>query len=154
MRILPANPLDSSALVVRVGVRDCFRIAVTAEGTLILRLPSGAPGFARRLRAWGVRITPGAPPALRSARVHGSPFQLKVWQACRQIRPGQTLTYGQLAARVGCRSAQAVGTALGANPLAVLIPCHRVVATQGLGGFAWGLTSKRRWLRAEGHELA
>ena len=104
--------------------------------------------------AGGVVTSRGEPvagvlPAVRSARAHGTAFQLKVWQAVRRIPSGQTQTYGQLAKSIGCGSARAVGVALGANPLAGLIPCHRVVAADGLGGFAWGVDLKRAWLRAE-----
>ena len=147
-------PVRLAGTPVRVGARDGFQVAVTTAGALILRLPSGAPGFRRRLRDWGCVILPGRPGPVRRTLAHGSAFQLKVWQACRRIPAGRTMTYGELAKAVGCRSAQAVGSALGANPLAVLIPCHRVVSAAGVGGFAWGLARKRRWLRAEHDGLA
>jgi O-6-methylguanine DNA methyltransferase len=62
---------------------------------------------------------------------------------------GQTTTYAALAKAIGSRSPRAVGQAVGANPLLVIVPCHRVVAKGGLGGFAWGLPAKRRLLAAE-----
>lgn len=151
IRVMPARLAGAS---VRVGEVAGFRVAVTTAGELILRLPAGAPGFRRRLRAWGCVILPGRPGPVRRTLAHGSAFQLKVWQACRRIPAGRTMTYGELARAVGCRSAQAVGSALGANPLAVLIPCHRVVSAAGVGGFTWGLARKRRWLRAERDGLA
>lgn len=81
----------------------------------------------------------------------GSPFQQSVWQALTAIPPGKTRTYGELAAlldRPG--AARAVGQACGANPIPVLIPCHRVLASQGrLGGFSGGLEWKRRLLQRE-----
>lgn len=150
-RVIPARLAGAS---VRVGETEGFQVAVTAAGELILRLPAGAAGFRRRLRDWGCVIVPGRPWPVRTTLAHGTRFQLKVWQACRRIKPGRTMTYGELAKVVGCRSAQAVGSALGANPLAVLIPCHRVVSATGSGGFAWGLARKRRWLRAERDGLA
>ncbi len=64
----------------------------------------------------------------------GTPFQLRVWQALRAIPPGRPVTYGALARQLGT-AARAVGQACGANPLPILIPCHRVVAANGLGGF-------------------
>lgn len=64
----------------------------------------------------------------------GTPFQLRVWHALMCIPAGQPTRYGQLAARLGT-AARAVGQACGANPLPLLIPCHRVVAVCGLGGF-------------------
>jgi O-6-methylguanine DNA methyltransferase len=142
-------PADLAGCRVCVGTLDGFAVAVTAAGELILRQPTRSAEFRRRLKAWGCVVTSGRLPKVRAIRAHGTRFQLKVWQACQRIRPGRTTTYGALAKSVGCRSAQAVGTALGANPLAVLIPCHRVVSATGAGGFAWGLARKRRWLQAE-----
>jgi methylated-DNA-[protein]-cysteine S-methyltransferase len=146
VRVMPA---DLAGCRVRVGSLDGFAVAVTETGELILRLPTRSAEFRRRLKCWGCVVVAGPLPRVRAVRAHGTRFQLKVWQACQRIRPGETATYGALARSVGCRSAQAVGTALGANPLAILIPCHRVVSAAGAGGFAWGLARKRRWLRAE-----
>lgn len=64
----------------------------------------------------------------------GTPFQLHVWQALMEIAPGKPMTYGALARQLGT-AARAVGQACGANPLPILIPCHRVVSSQGPGGF-------------------
>ena len=64
----------------------------------------------------------------------GTPFQLRVWHALMAIPPGHPTTYGTLAERLGT-AARAVGQACGANPLPILIPCHRVLAANGLGGF-------------------
>jgi AraC family transcriptional regulator of adaptative response/methylated-DNA-[protein]-cysteine methyltransferase len=84
--------------------------------------------------------------------VKGTVFQQRVWQALREIPPGETLSYGQLAAKLGKPSAsRAVGGANGANNIAVLIPCHRVIAADGtMGGYAYGLTIKQELLRREG----
>jgi O-6-methylguanine DNA methyltransferase len=147
-------PAHLSGTRVRVGTLDGFVVAVTAPGELILRMPTRSAEFRRRLKSWGCVVVAGRLPKVRAIRAHGSRFQLKVWQACQRIRPGQTATYSQLAKSVGCRSAQAVGTALGANPLAILIPCHRIVSATGSGGFAWGLTRQRRWLKVERDGLA
>ena len=94
---------------------------------------------------------PAALPPLDLAA--GSSFQQKVWKTLLTIPPGQTRTYAQVAARVGRpKAARAVGQACGANPIPVLIPCHRVVsATGGLGGFSAGIRWKKRLLAAEGH---
>lgn len=82
----------------------------------------------------------------------GSAFQQRVWSALRGIPPGATATYGQIAKRLGVpRGSRAVGGANGKNPIALVIPCHRVVAQGGLGGYSSGL-SKKRWLLA--HEQA
>lgn len=69
--------------------------------------------------------------------VRGTPFQRRVWQAIAAIPSGQTLTYGELAARVGS-GPRAVANVCGANQVPLFIPCHRVVAKNGLGGFMQG----------------
>lgn len=80
----------------------------------------------------------------------GTDFQRKVWQALFTIPYGQTKTYGEIAKLVGCRSSRAVGQAIGHNPIAIIIPCHRVVGTNGtLGGYAWGLDIKQALLELE-----
>ncbi|SOC02253.1 methylated-DNA--[protein]-cysteine S-methyltransferase [Rhodobacter maris] len=81
----------------------------------------------------------------------GAPFQLKVWEALLAIPPGTATSYGALAAQIGTRSAaRAVGTAVGRNPVALLIPCHRVLRQSGgLGGYHWGLGIKRAILARE-----
>ncbi len=84
--------------------------------------------------------------------LQGTPFQLKVWDALARVPFGQLITYGELARHVGTPDgARAVGGAVGANPLPIIIPCHRVVASGGgLGGFGAGLDWKRRLLAVEG----
>ena len=84
--------------------------------------------------------------------VRGTAFQEAVWRALRAIPPGETRSYAQLAAAAGHpKAARAAGSANGANPVAVLIPCHRVVRGDGtLGGYAWGEDVKRELLSREG----
>ena len=78
-------------------------------------------------------------------------FERRVYEATRAIPFGKVATYGQIAKAIGAPNAQrAVGQALGKNPIAIVIPCHRVVASDGLGGFTGGLTWKRKLLRHEG----
>ena len=84
-------------------------------------------------------------------KLNGTPHQLKVWQAMSVIPPGKTRSYGELAAELkSC--AQAVGQACGANPIPIIIPCHRIVSKTGLGGFArhtgGDLLDIKRWLLA------
>ena len=80
----------------------------------------------------------------------GTAFQQRVWQALLTIPYGKTVSYGELARMVGCKSAQAVGQAVGANPIALFIPCHRVIAAHGkLGGYAYGQELKRQLLEWE-----
>ena len=84
--------------------------------------------------------------------MRGTPFQRDVWRALRAIPVGSTTTYGELAARLGRpESARAVGAACGANPLAIIVPCHRVVARDGsLTGYRWGVERKQALLEREG----
>lgn len=88
--------------------------------------------------------------------VAGTAFQEAVWRELRKIPPGETRSYAEIAAAIGKPGAvRAVGTANGDNHVAVLIPCHRVIRSDGsLGGYAGGLDRKRRLLEAEGHAAA
>lgn len=80
-----------------------------------------------------------------------TPFTLEVLEACALVPWGETVTYGELAHRIGNPGAvRAVGTALGRNPLPILIPCHRVLSGSGIGGFSGGMEWKRRLLGVEG----
>lgn len=80
----------------------------------------------------------------------GTPFQQKVWHELLTIAYGQTVSYGEIARRIGCRSAQAIGQAVHRNPIAIIIPCHRVIGADGsLTGYASGLGIKRWLLKFE-----
>ena len=85
----------------------------------------------------------------------GTRFQQRVWRACRAIPHGEVWSYGRLAKRSGCaRAARAVGGAMGANPLPIVVPCHRVVRSDGtLGGYGLGVPLKRRLLGLEGSAI-
>ncbi|MQA30429.1 MAG: methylated-DNA--[protein]-cysteine S-methyltransferase [Luteitalea sp.] len=89
--------------------------------------------------------------------LRGAPFERRVWAALRDLRPGETTTYGAIARKVGSPSAaRAVGMANGANPIAIIVPCHRVIGADGrLTGYGGGLDRKtwlinheRRWRNA------
>jgi AraC family transcriptional regulator, regulatory protein of adaptative response / methylated-DNA-[protein]-cysteine methyltransferase len=81
---------------------------------------------------------------------NGSPLELAVWQALRAIPPGETRSYGAIAKSVGA-TAQDVGAACAANRIAVAIPCHRVVKSDGsISGYRWGVGRKRRLINREG----
>ncbi|HET6351782.1 MAG TPA: methylated-DNA--[protein]-cysteine S-methyltransferase [Coriobacteriia bacterium] len=83
--------------------------------------------------------------------LRGTDFQRGVWAALLEIPAGSTITYGELAARVGRPSAfRAAATACGANPVALAVPCHRVVGASGaLSGYRWGVERKRALLESE-----
>jgi methylated-DNA-[protein]-cysteine S-methyltransferase len=87
-------------------------------------------------------------------KLKGTPFQKKVWQAILRIPKGKTITYQELARQVGKpKAVRAVANAVGANPLTIIIPCHRVVRSDGsLGGYsgAGGTKTKRALLSQEG----
>jgi AraC family transcriptional regulator of adaptative response/methylated-DNA-[protein]-cysteine methyltransferase len=87
--------------------------------------------------------------------VRGTAFQQRVWQVLREIPPGQTISYTELAKRIGAPSAvRAVAQACGANALAVAIPCHRVVRNDGgLSGYRWGVERKRALLETEAQAM-
>jgi methylated-DNA-[protein]-cysteine S-methyltransferase len=87
---------------------------------------------------------------------HGTPFQRRVWQALTEIPYGKVASYGEIAHRIGRPgAARAVGQANGANPIPIVIPCHRVIAADGtIGGFSSGLGLKRRLLDLEHVRLA
>jgi AraC family transcriptional regulator, regulatory protein of adaptative response / methylated-DNA-[protein]-cysteine methyltransferase len=83
--------------------------------------------------------------------IRGTAFQRQVWEALRAIPPGPTATYAEIAGRIGRpRAARAVARACATNPVAVAIPCHRVVRDDGdLGGYRWGIDRKRSLLERE-----
>ena len=77
-------------------------------------------------------------------RLGGTPFQISVWREVCRVGYGDAVTYGALAARLGrAGAARAVAAALAANPVAIFVPCHRVVAAGGMGGYAGGAEAKR-----------
>ncbi|MDP2959250.1 MAG: methylated-DNA--[protein]-cysteine S-methyltransferase [Longimicrobiales bacterium] len=100
---------------------------------------AGVAGVARRV------FGPGAGDGPLSLHVQGTNFQIRVWEALLSVPEGRVTTYGALAARLGLAggASRAVGQAVGANPVAVAIPCHRVLRSTGaLGGYRWGAERK------------
>jgi len=97
--------------------------------------------FAQKRRIFDLRLKP-----------NGTAFQQKVWNALRTIPYGQTISYGELAQRIGSPAAvRAVGAANGANPIPIIVPCHRVIGADGsLTGFGGGLELKEALLKLEG----
>jgi methylated-DNA-[protein]-cysteine S-methyltransferase len=87
-----------------------------------------------------------------TVETNGTPFQKRVWAALRKVPAGQTITYSAMAKKVGAPSAvRAVGAANGANPISLVIPCHRMIGTSGkLTGYAGGLHRKKYLLEHEG----
>jgi AraC family transcriptional regulator of adaptative response/methylated-DNA-[protein]-cysteine methyltransferase len=173
----PAQIRDRGAgLALRFGLAPTpfgtARLAASPRGICALTFdaPANADEAAEALLARWPRATLTRDDALarstverifRSARqsgaapltihLQGTNFQLKVWQALLAIPPGTVESYAWVAAAVGAPAAtRAVGTAVGANPLAFVIPCHRVLRADGtLGGYRWGLLRKRAMLAWE-----
>ena len=122
--------------------------------------PEGEPPVFRQVRAWLDRYfrgeDPGPAPPLAPA---GTVFQRAVWEVLREIPYGRTATYGQVAQATGRglgrnTSPRAAGSAVGRNPISLLIPCHRVVGAGGsLTGYAGGLERKEALLKLEGAEI-
>lgn len=109
-----------------------------------------APVFDAALRWLDLYFAGRIPDFMPSLRMNGISFQQSVWHELLTIPYGQTVTYGDIARRIGCRSAQAVGGAVGRNPIAIIVPCHRVVGADGsLTGYAYGLEIKQKLLQLE-----
>jgi methylated-DNA-[protein]-cysteine S-methyltransferase len=135
---------------VRTGVRAA-RGAAPADApqalrsALELRSARDPIGLTGRARAWFA----GDLAAFDDVAVDGggTRFQQRVWAALRRIPPGETTSYGALAASLGVHgAARAVGLAVGRNPIAIVVPCHRVIGADGrLTGYAGGL-ERKRWL--------
>ena len=101
--------------------------------------------FAGELEAFNLSLTP-----------QGTPFQLRVWNQLCEIPYGETISYGELARRVGDpKAARAVGLANGSNPIAIIVPCHRVIGSNGkLTGYGGGLPIKEKLLALERKQLS
>lgn len=90
------------------------------------------------------------PESLPPIKLDGTAFQMRVWDLLLEIPYGETVTYGELAKKLECRSAQAVGGAVGKNPVSILVPCHRVMGANGkLTGYAGGVAKKEYLLKLE-----
>lgn len=139
------------------GDRDAARQALASRwpGATIDEKPRAVAGVATRIfRALEIRDPASLVPL--SLLVRGTNFQVKVWNALLRIPVGTVATYEDIARSVGTPSAvRAVGTAVGHNPVAFLIPCHRVIRSTGaLGGYRWGLERKRAMLAWEAGRTA
>jgi methylated-DNA-[protein]-cysteine S-methyltransferase len=88
--------------------------------------------------------------------MEGTDFQLRVWNALREIPYGETISYAQLAERIGNpKAVRAVGLANGSNPIPIIVPCHRVIGSNGsLTGFGGGLSTKKMLLELESRQLS
>lgn len=95
--------------------------------------------FEKRLRAFTLPVL-----------LQGTPFQEKIWGALCRVPYGQTVSYRQLGVLAGATGARAIGGAVGKNPIPIIVPCHRVIRSDGgLGGFSGGIENKKMLLRLE-----
>jgi AraC family transcriptional regulator, regulatory protein of adaptative response / methylated-DNA-[protein]-cysteine methyltransferase len=120
------------------------------------RLRTGSEGFSATQQRVIELIEQGRPATAElPLDLRGTVFQQRVWRALQQIPAGETITYGELARRLAVPGgARAVARACGANPTAVVVPCHRVVAADGgLGGYRWGIERKKALLEQESFAL-
>ncbi|HWO00070.1 MAG TPA: methylated-DNA--[protein]-cysteine S-methyltransferase, partial [Blastocatellia bacterium] len=82
--------------------------------------------------------------------LRGTPYEIQVWNLLREIAVGETTSYGALAAKLGTRDARDVTVAISTNPIAILVPCHRVLKKNGsISGYRWGVRRKRTLLERE-----
>ncbi len=135
------------------GRLRALQLPGTQDGKQVWPLLANQQGEAgRKLRKELITYLAGKPVSFTvQVDPQGTPFQLRVWQAISTVQWGETRTYGQLAELCGSpRAARATGSACGANPIAIVIPCHRILAASGLGGYGGGLNWKKRLLALEG----
>jgi AraC family transcriptional regulator of adaptative response/methylated-DNA-[protein]-cysteine methyltransferase len=148
-------PTSLGPLLVAVTDKGVCRVTFGESGEdLARRFPAARlerGGFAQLLAEVVAGVERPGSGAVVPLDVRGTAFQERVWQALRAIPAGETRTDAQIAAAAGNPGAvRAAGSANGANPVAVLVPCHRVVRSDGtLGGYAWGEGIKRELLRRE-----
>ncbi len=166
----------SNPLTIRYGLSSCslgqFLVGLSSRGICALHLGSHADALQKELQeqfrqaTWiadPTTILPMLPQMIECIEnptqavdlpldLMGTDFQIRVWQALRQIPAGTLVTYQHIAESIGApRSVRAVGQACAANPIAILVPCHRVVRSDStLGGYRWGISIKQKLLRREG----
>lgn len=118
---------------------------------LVLSAAQNAPELDNWMEALDKHVNQGAPRPDVPLDIRGTAFQIKVWQFLLSIKEGGVMSYGEVAEKIdNPKAVRAVGTACGKNPIGVLIPCHRVLRSDGaLGGYRWGLERKRTLLDRE-----
>jgi len=129
----------------RVGVEEALRVRFPE-----CDLTSGQDELTDILKTVTRAIEePGFDPAI-PLDLRGTPYEVRVWAMLRAIPVGETTNYGALAARLGTRDAREVTEAIARNPIAVLVPCHRVIKKDGsISGYRWGFKRKRELLMRE-----
>ncbi|MBR5519288.1 MAG: methylated-DNA--[Clostridia bacterium] len=144
--LLPETPIGALTVQEDAGAICAIRFGIcdTADSVSTPLLQTAKEEltayFAGKLRTFTVPIS-----------LHGTSFSLRVWEALREIPYGQTVSYGELAVQIGNpKAARAVGMANHRNPIPIILPCHRVIGSNGnLVGYAGGLAAKTRLLALE-----
>ena len=133
------------------SLRFCSEKVSSTQGEYAPKATTTPPNIIAETLQWLEDYFAGRRPCnVPRLNPQGTDFQKCVWQALLTIPYAQTKTYGEIAKMVDCRSAQAIGQAVGRNPIALIIPCHRVIAAHGqLGGYAYGTDLKKRLLELE-----
>ncbi|NGP53505.1 methylated-DNA--[protein]-cysteine S-methyltransferase [Thioalkalivibrio sp. XN8] len=144
---LCAIRLDGNAAALKQELARRF------PGAELVRDQAGLAGMAALVTRWLAEPAPGPLPPLD---LGGTDFQRRVWRAIARVPRGEVISYTELARRAGNpRAVRAAAQACGANPVPLLVPCHRVVRSDGsLGGFGGGLPMKRKLLSREGVDIA
>lgn len=142
---------DLGLAAVRIGDDVDALVAEIARELPAARLERHDAGLAELADGLRRLAAGGAPLAEIPVDLHGTAFQARVWDALRRIPAGQTRSYTEVAAEIGAPTAvRAVASACARNPVALVIPCHRVIRGDGsMGGYRWGLAVKERLLRRE-----
>jgi methylated-DNA-[protein]-cysteine S-methyltransferase len=159
------SEINYSSVITRIG-----QVFIISGPKGVSRIIFGEKEFRNYLDGLnGIRITEGGPAADMAHELElyfdgkltefktaidvseGTPFQRSVWKKLLCIPYGKTVTYKEIAEKVGkLGAARAVGNAVGANPIPIVIPCHRVLASNGFGGYSGGVHIKKDLLRVEG----
>lgn len=147
MKMICDSPIGRLKITAQEGFITALSFAAESDST-----DSGAEGESalRTAALWLDGYFKGKAAAMPPMNPKGTEFQRRVWQALCAIPFGETRSYGQIAAVVGCASARAVGGAVGKNPVLIMIPCHRVIGADGsLTGFSAGIEHKIQLLNHE-----
>lgn len=147
MNIIYDSPIGRLKITAQDGAISALSFAEDSDST-----DSGAEkeSALRTAAHWLDEYFKGKTEALPPMNPKGTEFQQRVWRALCAIPFGETRSYGQIAAEVGCASARAIGGAVGKNPVLIMIPCHRVIGADGsLTGFSAGIEHKIQLLEHE-----
>lgn len=146
-----ASPIGKLTLVASDNALVGLWIAGQRHHGNVSGIPFGDNAILQRASRWLDEYFAGGRPTVDfELSPHGTAFQCAVWRALREIPYGTCASYSDIAHRVGCASARAVGGAVARNPISIIVPCHRVVGAHGaMTGYAGGITTKEKLLGLE-----